>query len=157
MKSRSDLSAVKHRCAGNLSIRNVFILTLTLLLGFSAAGFAQMGSGSNSELQQKLMALKQSAAQNKQRLHQYQWVETQQITLKGGAGYATLNGTDTYHISFRARWVSGTSRTDLRLQISAFRTLLRIGRSGKEQEPCCEAKAGRRSDPKDVMHQSLAA
>ena len=45
---------------------------------------AQMGSGANSgELQQKLMALKQSAAANKQRLHHYTWVETQQITLKG--------------------------------------------------------------------------
>ena len=29
------------------------------------------------------MALKQSAADNKQRLHHYQWVETQQIALKG--------------------------------------------------------------------------
>jgi len=33
--------------------------------------------------QEKLAALKQSAAQNKQRLMQYQWTETQQITLKG--------------------------------------------------------------------------
>lgn len=37
----------------------------------------------NGELQQKLAAVKQSAAENQQRLHQYQWVETTQLTLKG--------------------------------------------------------------------------
>ena len=42
-----------------------------------------MGAGSSNELQQKLMAMKQAAAANKQRLKQYQWVETSQITLKG--------------------------------------------------------------------------
>jgi hypothetical protein len=56
---------------------------LALTIAFSALAFAQMGSGSSSELQQKLMALKESAAENKQRLHQYQWVETTQLTLKG--------------------------------------------------------------------------
>jgi hypothetical protein len=44
--------------------------------------FAQ-GGGGGSEMQQKLAAVKQSVAANQQRLHQYQWVETQQITLKG--------------------------------------------------------------------------
>ncbi|HTV65536.1 MAG TPA: hypothetical protein VMD98_08030 [Bryocella sp.] len=34
-------------------------------------------------LQQNLSSLKEAAAQNKQRLMQYQWTETQQITLKG--------------------------------------------------------------------------
>jgi hypothetical protein len=54
------------------------------LAGFSTSAVAQNAGGAGgAELQQKLMALKQSAAQNKQRLHQYQWVETQQITLKG--------------------------------------------------------------------------
>lgn len=37
----------------------------------------------NSELQQKLAAVKQAAAENKQKLKQYQWVETTQLTLKG--------------------------------------------------------------------------
>ena len=50
----------------------------------AASSLAQTGGGS-SELQQKLAALKQSAAQNKQRLHQYQWVETMQVTYKGDA------------------------------------------------------------------------
>lgn len=37
----------------------------------------------NSELQQKVAAVKQAAAENKQKLKQYQWVETTQLTLKG--------------------------------------------------------------------------
>ena len=37
------------------------------------------------ELQQKLAAVKQAAAENKQKLLQYQWVETTQLTLKGDA------------------------------------------------------------------------
>jgi hypothetical protein len=39
----------------------------------------------NSELQQKLAAVKQAAAENRQKLHQYQWIETTQLTLKGDA------------------------------------------------------------------------
>jgi hypothetical protein len=39
----------------------------------------------NGDLQQKLAAVKQSAAENKQRLRQYQWTETTQLTLKGDA------------------------------------------------------------------------
>jgi len=57
---------------------------MVLLAALSQTAMAQMGAaGSNPELQQKLTALKQSAAENKQKLHHYQWVETQQITLKG--------------------------------------------------------------------------
>jgi hypothetical protein len=37
----------------------------------------------NEELQQKLAAVKQAAAENKQKLQQYQWTETTQLTLKG--------------------------------------------------------------------------
>jgi hypothetical protein len=39
----------------------------------------------SAELQQKLAAVKQSVAENKQRLQQYQWMETTQLTLKGEA------------------------------------------------------------------------
>jgi hypothetical protein len=45
----------------------------------------------NPELQQKLAAVKQAAAQNKQKLLQYQWVETTQLTLKGDAKPPTKN------------------------------------------------------------------
>src|SRR5271167_3434188 len=37
----------------------------------------------NGEMQQKLAEVKQVAAENKQQLHQYQWTETTQLTLKG--------------------------------------------------------------------------
>jgi hypothetical protein len=61
------------------------ILILSAMLTVPA--FAQMASGGAgpAELQEKLAALKQAAAQNKQRLQQYQWVETTQVTYKGEA------------------------------------------------------------------------
>ncbi len=55
-----------------------------LFAALAIPALAQAGGGS-PELQQKLAALKQSAAANKQRLRQYQWVETRQITYKGEA------------------------------------------------------------------------
>ncbi|MFZ0581702.1 MAG: hypothetical protein WAN72_03160 [Candidatus Acidiferrales bacterium] len=45
----------------------------------------------NSELQGKLAAVKQNAAENKQRLQQYQWTETTQVTLKGDAKPPSTN------------------------------------------------------------------
>jgi hypothetical protein len=59
------------------------VVGLALLAVLSTTAPAQMGAAANPELQQKLMALKQASAENKQKLHQYQWVETTQITLKG--------------------------------------------------------------------------
>src|SRR5215469_2504630 len=46
---------------------------------------AQSGGGAGGELQQKLAAVKQSVEENQQKLHQYQWTETTQLTLKGEA------------------------------------------------------------------------
>jgi len=45
----------------------------------------------NSELQEKVAAVKQSAAENKQKLQQYQWTETTQLTLKGDPKPASTN------------------------------------------------------------------
>jgi len=45
----------------------------------------------NPEIQQKLAAVKQAAAQNKQKIRQYQWTETTQLTLKGDAKPPTQN------------------------------------------------------------------
>lgn len=55
-------------------------LWLVGLLAFLASISAL---GEQAELQQKLAAAKQAAAENQQRLHQYQWIETTQLTLKG--------------------------------------------------------------------------
>lgn len=52
----------------------------SLVLFLSGNALAQAGG---AELQQKLAALKQSAAANQQRLHKYQWTEVQQVTYKG--------------------------------------------------------------------------
>jgi hypothetical protein len=57
-----------------------FVFIGVLLLITIASAFAQ-----NGELQQKLAAVKQAAAENKQKLRQYQWTETTQLTLKGDA------------------------------------------------------------------------
>jgi hypothetical protein len=45
----------------------------------------------NAELQEKLAAVKAVAAENKQKLHQYQWIETTQLTLKGDQKPPTEN------------------------------------------------------------------
>jgi len=45
----------------------------------------------NSELQEKVAAVKQAAAENKQKLQQYTWIETIQLTLKGDAKPPTQN------------------------------------------------------------------
>jgi hypothetical protein len=45
----------------------------------------------NPELQEKLAAVKAVAAENKQQLRQYQWIETTQLTLKGDQKPPTEN------------------------------------------------------------------
>jgi hypothetical protein len=62
----------------DISVRLVTKVAVVLVL--TVPTFPQ-----NSELQQKLAAAKQAAAENKQKLLQYQWTETTQLTLKGDA------------------------------------------------------------------------
>jgi len=64
------------------SRRSVMFAAIALVT--SVAAIAQ-----NGEVQQKLAAAKQAAAENQQRLRQYQWTETTQITLKGDPKPAT--------------------------------------------------------------------
>lgn len=61
-------------------VRLLAAIVITLSLAVMAS--AQAGGGS-PELQEKVAALKQSAAANQQKLHQYQWTEVQTINLKG--------------------------------------------------------------------------
>lgn len=70
------------RIEGRSKLKFGILLVAALLV---TPALAQMGPGGQgpAELQQKLAALKQSAAKNKQQLHRYQWVETTQLTLKG--------------------------------------------------------------------------
>src|SRR5580692_1699161 len=65
--------------AGNaVSVVAHLTTILAVVLAVALPSMAQ-----NGELQQKLAAVKQATAENKQRLHQYQWTETTQLTLKG--------------------------------------------------------------------------
>ena len=56
------------------------IAAILVSMALTGAAAAQAGG---AELQQKVAALKQSAAANQQKLHKYQWTEVQQLTLKG--------------------------------------------------------------------------
>ncbi len=60
------------------------LLIAAVILAAIVSAIAQTGGG-GAELQQKLAAVKQSVAENQQKLHQYQWKETTQLTLKGDA------------------------------------------------------------------------
>ena len=67
-----------------VSKRLVMVGAVTLAITFPAIS-------QNTELQEKLAAVKQATAENKQKLRQYQWVETTQLTLKGDAKPPTKN------------------------------------------------------------------
>ncbi len=60
-------------------------VSLIAIVGFAfpmPLSFSQSG-GRDSELQQKVAALKQSVTENQMALHQYSWTETQQMIFKG--------------------------------------------------------------------------
>src|SRR5215471_5343109 len=60
------------------------LLFATAVLANLFSASAQTGEAAG-ELHQKIAAVKQSVAENQQKLHQYQWTETTQLTLKGSA------------------------------------------------------------------------
>jgi len=61
------------------------LLIATVVFSATLFATAQTGDQAGGDVQQKLAAVKQSAAENQQKLHAYQWVETTQLTLKGDA------------------------------------------------------------------------
>ena len=77
MKRNSGMTA----CNSYRPLTPLCLLSVIVLALWSTA-IAQMGQG-GGDMMQKVQALKQAAAQNKQQLHQYQWIETRQVTLKG--------------------------------------------------------------------------
>jgi hypothetical protein len=56
-----------------------------MIMGAIALGTIIPAVAQDSDLQQRLAAVKEAAAENKQKLRQYQWIETTQLTLKGDA------------------------------------------------------------------------
>jgi hypothetical protein len=75
----------------NPSSKRTNIQTGTLLLAASlfASLLPATAQSPNPDLQQKVATLKQSAAENQQKLHQYQWIETTQLALNGDAKPST--------------------------------------------------------------------
>ncbi len=61
------------------------VFVAAAVLTASVPTIARTGGGAAAALQQKMAAVKESVAENKQRLQQYQWMETTQLTLKGEA------------------------------------------------------------------------
>src|SRR5579864_329669 len=74
MESFMDTLCTSNKC-------NLFIAAT--VLAATVLAIAQTDGGAGGDLQQKLAAAKESAAVNQQKLHQYQWIETTQLTLKG--------------------------------------------------------------------------
>jgi len=72
---------------GLLALAGKRLMTIAVLTLVASA--VAMGQG--NDLQQKLAAVKQSVAENQQRLHQYQWTETTQLNLKGDPKPPTEN------------------------------------------------------------------
>ena len=64
--------------SGVCPVSKYLLMLVGITLVVTSAVFAQ-----SSALQEKLAAAKQAAAANQQKLHQYQWTETMQPTLKG--------------------------------------------------------------------------
>jgi hypothetical protein len=71
----------------SIQICKSFTVLGAIMLTLTVPAFSQ-----SNEVQQKLAAAKQAAAENRQRLRQYQWVETTQLTLKGDAKAPVQNG-----------------------------------------------------------------
>lgn len=63
-----------------MNIKALCLAELVCVLGIVSVVQSQQGG---NELQEKLAAVKQSAAENQKALRQYQWIETTQVSLKG--------------------------------------------------------------------------
>jgi len=61
-----------------VSVSKRLLMIGAVVLAVGVGAFAQ-----NNDLQQRIAAVKQVMAENQQKLQQYQWIETTQITLKG--------------------------------------------------------------------------
>jgi len=64
---------------------------LTGMVTLLAAGATLAQTDPKAALQEKLAVVKQAAAENKQKLQQYTWIETTQLTLKGDEKPPTQN------------------------------------------------------------------
>ena len=87
MSWKPKMTCSKQAAEGNAgATRRCLMLVSALALLPIAPAIAQSG-----DPQEKLAAVKQIAAENKQKLLQYQWTETTQLTLKGDPKPASTN------------------------------------------------------------------
>lgn len=77
-----------------MKINKLLIVAFCL---FEVCAFAQ-----SPQLEEKLMALKQNQAANKQKLAQYTWTETETISLKG-----EVKDSKVFARSFADKWSGG--------------------------------------------------
>jgi hypothetical protein len=68
---------------GSLSIIGRFPNRKPVMVGLVVLAAYIPAFAQNAEVQQKLAGVEQAMAENKQRLQQYQWIETTQLNLKG--------------------------------------------------------------------------
>jgi hypothetical protein len=79
-------------CKNHSSTRIVNAMSKCLMIAGAVVLVATIPAlPQNPELQEKLAAVKAVAAENKQQLRQYQWIETTQLTLKGDQKPPTQN------------------------------------------------------------------
>jgi len=64
----------------SITLKRTPIIAVAVLA--TVVGAIAQAGGPGAELKQKLAAVKQSVAENQQKLHHYQWKETTQLTLK---------------------------------------------------------------------------
>jgi hypothetical protein len=84
-RANTDISVMSYGISPHRTCNRWVITIAAAVLVASLPVIAQAGGQAGGELQQKLAALKQSAAENQQKLHKYQWTETTQLTLNGDA------------------------------------------------------------------------
>src|SRR5205807_2464967 len=63
--------------------QSAFLLAAAIIISLLPASAS--GQAAGGDLQAKVAAIKQSVAENQQKLHKYQWMETTQLTLNGDA------------------------------------------------------------------------
>jgi hypothetical protein len=78
MKENVASRNTKQSEAGRKRTAARWLMIAVVAMVASLSAFAQ-----NSAIEERVSALKQAMAMNAQRLHQYQWIETTQVTLKG--------------------------------------------------------------------------
>ena len=83
-RANAQICFLRPTVCGSQTNKNHMLLIAAVLATIVPA-IAEAGAQASGDLQQKLAAVKQSAAENQQKLHKYQWTETTQLTLKGDA------------------------------------------------------------------------